>query len=122
MIGDIEVVKTKQIARALKWKLLGENCARLAKISMEKLSSLSESECAQSDCKESYLRTLILNQRVAVDYALKRLDQPSQWIIYLLHLKKLVFRHLSQHIDGSTSYKTFLLKIFVQPNIFVHIS
>lgn len=33
----------------------------------------------------------------------KRLDRPLQWIICLLHMNELPFRHLFQHIDGSTS-------------------
>ena len=38
----------------------------------------------------------------------KRLDKPLQWIICLLHMNELPFRHLFLHIDGSTSGpKTF---------------
>lgn len=33
----------------------------------------------------------------------RRLDKPLQWIICLLHMNELPFRHLFQHIDGSTS-------------------
>ncbi|GBP60289.1 hypothetical protein EVAR_91571_1 [Eumeta japonica] len=33
----------------------------------------------------------------------KRLDRPLQWIICLLHMNELPFRHLFEHIDGTTS-------------------
>lgn len=39
----------------------------------------------------------------------KRLDRPLQWIICLLHINDLLFRHLFQQINGSTSRpQTFL--------------
>lgn len=33
----------------------------------------------------------------------KRLNRPLQWIICLLHMNELPFRHLFQHVDGKTS-------------------
>lgn len=33
----------------------------------------------------------------------KRLDRPLQWIICLLLMNELPFRHLFEHIDGTTS-------------------